>query len=225
MEIINLKTNTEHIQRVVDILISMGSPDYLLMVSGGRTPAQLYKHLSISFNYPFPKDIAFTDERWGEKKEHAYSNELAIQGTGFFGRARWEKSKIHSVLSEYPSNPRVEASGYGEELSSLFLNYHNRVVAIMTMGADGRTAGILPNSQAIEASQNVIAYTSDEHFRARITVTAKCIMESLHNIILLVNTEEKCAMFDRIMSRETDMNKFPILVYKSHPNVTAFCYK
>lgn len=224
MNIENLSSKTESIQRVTEILSSMENSDYLLMLSGGDSPVALYKHLSTSFGFPFPKHIAMVDERWGDKSLHENSNELIIKNSGLLGRMIWEKSEFHPILSANLSNPKVEASGYEKELLDLFSEYSGRVIAIMGMGVDGHTAGILPHSEGVESDHYFIAYEGTDKYGVRLTVTAACIIEHFSKSVLLLNTEEKCGLFNRIIDREEDMHEFPSLIYKSMADVDVFCY-
>lgn len=224
MKIVELDTPSEHIERVISMLSDIGSKEYLLMLSGGNSPKQLYNHMSFSFTYPFPMDVGMVDERWGEFSQHSRSNELIIKNTGLMGRIRWEQSNFHSILSPKPTYPDDEAASYELELLKLFDIYKDKVVAVLGMGVDGHIAGILPESPAVESEKNVAAYDSDDEFKQRITVTIKCIMESFSKIILLLDTEEKCGVFNKIMRFESSVNKHPVLSLKNLKDVTVFCY-
>ncbi len=224
MNVVNLSSRSEHIQRVIDIINSYEDENYLLMLSGGKSPKELYNHLSFSFNYPFPKDIAMVDERWGNYSQHQNSNELIIKNCGLLGRTRWAKSNFHPVLGMKPINPKVEAGGYESELINLFEVYEKKVFAILGMGLDGHIAGILPNSAGVESDKIFIAYESHDEYQHRLTVTLKCLIENFSRSVLLVNGDEKCGVFNRIMQFEKDVSKFPVLMLKNLPNVEVFCY-
>ncbi len=224
MKVVELSTPSEHIEKIMNILSDMGGKEYLLLLSGGMAPKQLYNHLSFSFTFPFPMDIGMVDEKWGEVSQHSTSNELMIKNTGLMGRIRWEQSNFHPILSPKPTYPKVEAGGYELELLRLFDIYQGKTAAILSMDLDGSIAGILPGSPAVESEKYVIAYDSNDEYKQRITVTIKCVMESFAKIILLVDTEEKCGVFNKIMKFESNIGQYPVLALKHLKEATVFCY-
>jgi 6-phosphogluconolactonase/glucosamine-6-phosphate isomerase/deaminase len=225
MKTVELSTPSEHIEKVINVLAGMGGKDYLLLLSGGLPVKQLYNHLSFSFTYPFPADVGLTDELWGEFSQHSDSNELMVKNTGLMGRMRWEKSNFHPILSPKPTYPKVEAGGYELELLKLFEAYKNKVVAVLSMGLDGSIAGMVPGSEtAVDSEKFVVSYDSREENKTRITVTAKCLMERIGKVILLVDTEEKCGVLNKLFKFENDNREFPVLTLKHMKDVTAFCY-
>jgi 6-phosphogluconolactonase/glucosamine-6-phosphate isomerase/deaminase len=224
MNVHELNNSSEHIQKTIEILSEQEDEGYLLLLSGGKTPVELYNHMSFSFNYPFPKDICLVDERWGNYTQHQHSNELVIKNTGLMGRIRWAKSNFHPVLGVKPTNPRVEADAYEKELLQLFELYQGRVLAILGMGLDGHIAGILPESEPIETNRFFVAYESGDEYKHRLTITYNCMVEYISRLIVLVNGDEKCGIFNRIMNFEKDAREFPVLILKNLPNVDVFCY-
>jgi len=221
---VELSTPSEHVEQVINILSDMGSKEYLLMLSGEMAIKQLYNHMSFSFVYPFPLDVALTDERWGEFSQHSDSVELMVKNTGLMGRIRWEKSNFHPILSPKPTYPKVEAGGYELELLKLFEACEGKIVSVLSMNVDGSIAGILPECEAVDSEKYVVAYDSDDQYKQRITVTEKCMMENFSKVILLVDSDEKCGVFNKVMKFETDVGKFPVLILKHLKDVIAFCY-
>jgi 6-phosphogluconolactonase/glucosamine-6-phosphate isomerase/deaminase len=194
------------------------------MLSGGKPMVELYNHLSFSFNYPFPKDVGLVDELWGNYSQHENSNELVIKNTGLMGRIKWAKSNFHPILSPKPSDPFVEANAYQKELLQLFELYEERVLAILNMGLDGRIAGILPDSPPADSDKTFIAYESGDKYQYRLTTTYSSLVEHFSKVILLVDGDEKCGVFNRIVQFESDARKFPVLFLKNLSNVDVFCY-
>lgn len=224
MKITELKTPSEHVGKVINILSGMGNKEYFLLLSGGNSPKQLYNHMSFSFSYHFPIDVGMVDERWGESSKHSDSNELMIKNSGLMGRMKWEQSNFHPILSPKPLYPQEEANAYELELLKLFEIYQGRTVAILGMGVDGHIAGVLPHSPAIDSDKYVLAYDSDDQYKKRITMTIKCIMERLSKIVLLLDTEEKCGVFQKAMKMESDIHKYPVTALKNLKDVHVFCY-
>ena len=223
MKTIELKSPLEHIQKSIDLLDRVTNKEYLLMLGGGEPLKGLYNKMSFSFNYPFPADVAMTDEIWGEYSQHSESNELMIKNTGFLGRVRWERANFYPMLSPKPIDPNMDAAGYELELLKLFEKYYENMAVILNMDLEGGVVGIMPNSEAVDSEKLILAYKGSDN-KQRVTVSIKCVMEKFSNIILLVDTDEKCGKFSKIFKHETDVRKYPILVLKNMKDVTAFCY-
>lgn len=224
MKINEYKTREEFYQAVLNIFSEQPDETYLLMLSGGESPAKIYNQLSFKFDYPFPKDIALVDERWGNFSQHQNSNELYLKNSGLLGRIKWANSNFHPVINVKPTNPDLEASSYEEELRELFELYENRVLAILNMDLDGSIAGILPESEPIESEKYFIAYESGDEFKYRLTVTIKCLLEYFSKVILIVDGEEKWGMFNKIIDFESDARKYPVLMLKNLSQVEVMCF-
>lgn len=224
MNINELSTPSEHVKKTLDVLSQQQDENYILMLSGGKSPAELYNHMSFSFDYPFPKHVGLTDEIWGNYNQHQHSNELLIKNTGLMGRIRWSKSEFHPVLGSKPANPEKEADSYERKLKELFEFHEKRVVVILSMGLDGSIAGVLPYSEPVNSDKYFISYESGDESKFRLTCTLNCMLEYFSRIILLVNGEEKCGVFNKITQFEEDTEKFPVLMLKNLSNVEAFCY-
>ena len=220
MEIIKLSNLAEQTQNVISILNRFNKESYLLLLSGGHSPNGLYKYLSHSFNYTFPSDVALTDERWQRQKYHENSNELMIKNTGFLGRVEWEKANWHPILTE-KTTPTEEATGYSSEIGTLFQKYGKNVVAILGMSTDGHIVGVLPDTEGVTSAENVIYYASDDEYEDRITTTLSCVKNSFSTIILLLDNKGKLETFESIMSQQSAVAKYPILLLKELPDVTV----
>ncbi len=225
MNIFDLNSKLEANQRVIEALNAIGTKDYLLMLSGGNSLTDLYKHISTSFNFPFPKHVAMVDEVWGASNQHRDSHELLLKDSGIIGRVMWEKSEFHSILSANLSNPKVEASGYESELLELMQLYAGKVVSIMSMGEDGSTAGIFPHTEPVVSNKYFIAYEHAEHQKIRLTATVQCIGQYFSKNFVILNTEAKSGLMHRLNDFESDFNEYPALVYKGNEESSIFCYK
>ncbi len=117
----------------------------------------------------------------------------------------------------------MDAAGYELELLKLFEKYYENMAVILNMDLEGGVVGIMPNSEAVDSEKLILAYKGSDN-KQRVTVSIKCVMEKFSNIILLVDTDEKCGKFSKIFKHETDVRKYPILVLKNMKDVTAFCY-
>ncbi len=212
------------ISDVIDYLKSLPDKDYLLLLSGGSSPYDLYTAIARDVDCPLPKDIALTDERWSLGTFHEHSNARMILDTGLLGRLEFEKAVWHPILTGL-KDPKQEATRYNEELGKLVQKYNGKVIAIMAVSADGHTAGILPESKAIDSKDNVVYfedYGQPQDYKDRITVTAHFIETYLSKVILLLSSEDRMKMFYKISS-ENDNVKYTSLIYKSMKNVDIVC--
>ena len=222
MQQLNLNSQAEVFQGVVSELISFGTDDYALVLSGSPELEPLYKHLSTAFGFSFPRHIFMFEELWGEKSQHENSYEKMLRRSGLIGRCRWEKSEFHPVLSANPSNPKVEASGYERELLDILPEFNGKTVLITGMRNDGSFGGILPESEAVESDKSYITYETTSG--VLMSATATFMLDNISKALVLVDTAEKCGTFQRISEMEKDVREFPILLFKNIPDVTALCH-
>ena len=109
-------------------------------------------------------------------------------------------------------------------MKALFEVFRGRIVAVLGMNLEGHIAGIRSNSEAMNSEKHVISYEISDEYKYRITVTAKTILENFSKVILIINSDEKCGVFDRIMNFETDVNEYPVLLLKNVENVNVYCF-
>jgi 6-phosphogluconolactonase/glucosamine-6-phosphate isomerase/deaminase len=224
MNRIELHTQNELNSKVTELLKEFEGRGYILFLSGGDSSFDLYKYLSRSTDYPFPAAVAQVDERMDGVTSHPKSNYLMHHKSGVINRA----VKEHGSASNYyhmnkEQGIELDLQNYEKTLNDLFANYKNSV-AIMGMGMDGHTAGILPESLAVMDSQHLVeAYHTEDEFKLRMTITPKCIKENISKVILLLVGEEKIRRFDRIWGEENDVYNYPVLVYKDIKDLNVLC--
>jgi 6-phosphogluconolactonase len=224
MKRFDLHTQEEVNKTVVELLREYGGRGYILFLSGGDSPKDLYKHLSRSKEYPFPASIAQVDERMNGITTHPDSNYLLIKKTGFINRVIREHGG-HGNFYHMNKEKGIEMDlgTYEITLNDLLSKYENSI-AIMGMGMDGHTAGILPESLAVMNSKNLVeAYHSNDEYKLRMTITPKCIKEKITKVVLLLVGEEKIKEFDRIWEQENDVYNYPVLVYKDIKDLNVVC--
>lgn len=213
MKLQAFKNLSDQSNAAMDILGEYKNSDYLMLLSGNDAPLDLYSNLSKSFSFNFPKDMCLTDEKWGDKY-HSNSNESLIRNTGLLGRVNWVKSNFYPVIENPNLGYEQEATNYNNKLEILFSSYYKNNVAIVGMGLDGHTCGVLPYTIGVGSTNFVVGYESYDQYKHRITITLDCIRNNFDKVILLLNSAHKLFLFNKIFSNETDINKFPVLVYK-----------
>lgn len=121
-----------------DVLYHLIDKETLLLLSGGKTPKELYRRFTDEKKL-LPGSVALIDERYG-KKFHDNSNEKMIWETGLLEYLKEENIPVYLPLQD--DITRLEAAeSYDKTLRELFLLYWNKI-GILGIGSDGHTAGI-----------------------------------------------------------------------------------
>ena len=92
-------------------------------------------------------------------------------------------------------------------------------IGLFGIGKDGHTAGILPNSVAIECKDLVCGY--DTLVFSRITITPNAIKQ-LDEAVVFAQGEEKWSVLENLINENIDIMKQPTQVLKKVPLLTIF---
>lgn len=196
--------------------------NYLLLLSGGQSPFELYKNLSVSYDYPFPKDIFLVDERTDFTIHQIGSNYKMINDSGLFERATKEYFGEKDFFADFDEEGNWDQGGYSQKLMNLVEKYDSRVISMMSMGVNGHVAGILPYTDAVNSKENVVMYVSED-VGSRITITPEFILNKIGSVLLLLIGDEKISKFGQIWENETDINQYPVLIFKDHEDFSVLC--
>lgn len=182
------------------------------MVSGGSTPAPLYKALA---QQPLPWQqikVALVDERW-VGLESASSNQAFIQN-----------SLLQHNASDATFIPMKTAAATAKEGLQETTGQYDRLaqpwdVTILGMGGDGHTASIFPDcggiEQALDAQSEQLLSAIMAHRSKvtgdnleRITLSLAGLLKS-RELILLITGDEKLNVYRQALE-QTDPRKTPI---------------
>ena len=154
--------------------------------------------------------VTLTDERYGEFG-HSDSNWQQLIGKGF----SLPSAKLVPVLAGENEAMTVEKFNtiLEEELAK-----DSYKLGLFGIGLDGHTAGILPESPALN-STDFACYYASEKFK-RITITEK-VIERLDEGVVVTKGEEKLKVLE-IMASEIDKNIQPAQMLKKIPLLTIF---
>lgn len=204
--IVKVTNSHEGLQLVKKILLTIVDMHTLLLLSGGRTPKELYVSLASENNF-HPGAVGMVDERYG-KSMHANSNELMLEQSGLLNLLKKESVTFYPMLdlnqAENDSNRKFLADNYDQMLRSLFTVY-SKSVAILGIGLDGHTAGI-PASPIVwkegfrERSKHAVVSEFDDHggfYGERITMTFLGL-SMLDLLLVLVFGDDKKEALEKV---------------------------
>ena len=180
-----------------------------LLVSGGSTPKELYRKLSL-YDIAWDKiEIGLVDERFVPVSEET-SNEKMIREKLLINYA--EKASFTGMI--YFSNDIFKNI---EEVEKNYYKFQdNATVTVLGMGTDGHTASLFPDNNASEDdlkdknSSIVLNTLSPSEPRRRISCSKRTILNS-KNIYLMMVGEPKMAVYN-----QAHLMKLPISYFLSN---------
>ncbi len=214
---ITLKTTTK-IEEVADFIVASilsqlnQGKRVLFFVTGGSSIAvgvkvsELLKGNSVQ-----NLTIMLTDERYGEIN-HSNSNFFQLSEKGF----NLSQAKIIPILIN--ENINVTTQKFNENLTKE-LNLANYKIGLFGVGADGHTAGILPESVAVDCQDFASNYNTP--LFSRITITPKTI-EKFNEAVVFMQGEEKWPVIKDLLNEDINILKQPAQVLKKVPLLTIF---
>lgn len=183
-----------------------------LFLSGGSTPKLLYTLIAKKGRLSFGA-VAMVDERLG-KKMHKNSNEKMIGETGLLLYLEEKKIPFYPILRLRPKGVASDiARNYNKEIKHLLKHFSKRI-AIMGVGEDGHTAGLLARTQNLELkTQNYVMVIGDfpGEFRERITLTFKALSKMDLLIVLVFGSAKENALAS--MFEEGSLEEIPARFY------------
>jgi 6-phosphogluconolactonase len=171
-----------------------------LLLSGGSTPAPLYRRLSQAALDWQRVHVALVDERWVEPTSEA-SNERLLRETLLTNAAA---DACFTGMKNDASSPFDGAEECNRLYDSLPLPH---TLCLLGMGADGHTASLFPGAQGLEEALGSerhcapilarrSAVTGD--LLERMTLTPWSILQS-RRLLLLITGEEKLQVLEQAL--------------------------
>ena len=154
--------------------------------------------------------ISLIDERHGPAG-HADSNWKQLQDAGF----SVADARLIPVLdgSDLPSTAEHFSATVADLLQADYK------IAILGIGPDGHTAGILPGTEAVTAKGLVVGYKTDQHNRVTMTVQA---LEQLNEAVVYAMGEAKKPTLQQLRDQDVPLDQQPAQLLKHITNVTIF---
>ncbi len=183
----------------------------LFFMAGGSSISVAVKVAELLREHPHQNlTITLTDERYGPS-DHFNSNYFQLLEKGF----NLPEAKLIPVLIDDDRNITTEKFIKILEEELKLADYR---IGLFGIGVDGHTAGILPNSLAIQCQDLVCSY--DTPVFSRITITPK-VIEKLDEAIVWAQGEEKWEVLKNL-EKNIDINLEPAQILKKVPLLTIF---
>lgn len=154
--------------------------------------------------------VTLTDERYGPI-DHFNSNYFQLTEKGF----NLSQAKIITILIDEDRNITTEK--FNAKLKEEFKTADFKI-GLFGVGVDGHTAGILPESKAVDSQELIYSY--DTSTFSRITITPKAI-EKLDEAIIWAQGEDKWKIIEDL-SKDVSVIRQPAQILKKVPLLTIF---
>lgn len=186
-----------------------GTGQISLVLSGGRTPAQLYRFLAgqAGVEVPWARVAVFWgDERCVPREDERSNYHLAL-ASGLLTRCF---SGIHRILGELP--PEEAADVYEAELKNLLPGdpFPRFDLVLLGLGEDGHLASLFPSSIESHGEERWVAATEEYMGLRRVTLTLP-VLASARRLLFLVSGQEKARALGLTLScsSATDAHRPP----------------
>jgi 6-phosphogluconolactonase len=186
---------------------------FLVAISGGSTPIEMYKQLSQATqrqSIPWRHTHVFWCDERLVPPDHPESN-YHLANHLFLSKCNIPATNIHRIQGELPATQA--AATYQQTLlafSSGTGDVHFDLV-VLGLGADGHTAALFPGP-ITPAEQNQSVLITQAHYQdrpaERISLTP-LILNAAHQILFLVTGKEKAHAVANVLHGEIDLEKWP----------------
>lgn len=156
-------------------------------LSGGKSPAPVYQHLSRSPSLPWSRvEIYFADER-AVPPASPESNYRLVNET-LVARLTGGVAAVHRMAAE--RSDRVRAAEEYESALPARLD-----LLVLGMGEDGHTASLFPHDQAVnEHRRRVLAVEGPHSPHGRLTITPPVIHSARRTLMLVTGANKAAAV-------------------------------
>ena len=185
---------------------------FLVALSGGGTPAHLYRLLATApyrDRVKWDKSFIF----WGDERcvppddngsNYLQANEILLS------RVPIPSKNILRIKGEL--SPQKASDAYAQTLREFAdpgLDWPRFDLVLLGMGADGHTASLFPGSQ-VEATSPTLAVTADYQDRPakRVTLTP-LVINNARKVLFLVSGESKAVTLSRVLSDRSNQELYP----------------
>jgi 6-phosphogluconolactonase/glucosamine-6-phosphate isomerase/deaminase len=155
--------------------------------------------------------ITMTDERYGPVG-HPDENWQQILNSGFSAKGA---TMYRPLTGADRSNTTSDLEGW----LKVRIDKPSYIIGIFGIGEDGHTAGIKPNSPAVNSTDLVASFTGDDF--ERITITFNMIKQ-IDEAVVQASGESKKPIIKSLLENVLPLNKQPAQILKTIPHVTFY---
>jgi 6-phosphogluconolactonase len=183
---------------------------FVVALSGGSTPAALYRHLAADFHNQVDWSkvfVAWSDERFVPHDDPASNYQLAREA--LLNHVPIPREQTFPMPTEALS-PDHAAAAYAATLDELFTGGWPRFdLLLLGMGPDGHTASLFPYSASLhETARLVVASLAPTQPQQRLTLTFPALNQAQHALVL-VSGPEKAEALHTALQPDTSLDQCP----------------
>lgn len=168
---------------------------FVLAVSGGRTPWQMFRALARE-KVPWQgTHVVQVDERVAPLR-HADRN-LTVLRENLLALVQVRAEQVHAMAVE-SMDLDAAAANYGQELSEIAGSPPVLDLVHLGLGPDGHTASLVPGDPVLDVADADVALTGVYQGRRRMTMTYPILNRSRH-VLWVVTGGEKAHMLARLL--------------------------
>ena len=200
--------------------------EFSIALAGGTTPKKLFQTLAkppFSTSMPWGKTrIFFGDERSVGPTD--IDSNYAMANKYLFSQISIDPLRVHRIQGEL--EPEDAAEAYNHVLGAFLpLNSQNQPVfdlVLLGLGDDGHVASLFPGTDILNVTDKRAAAVwveSKDTWRISITLP---VINSAHNVWLLVTGESKCDIVDQIFKYPSVSKPLPVEMLTSGTGLTWY---
>ncbi len=196
----------DYIGRIlIENLSTKGEGQYLsLALSGGSTPEQIFKYLSIHYkelvNWNKIK-FFWVDERCVPPGDKESNYKMTCES--LFENLNISKDNIYRIYGE--ADPKSESKRYSNILSKNVApenNFPRFDVVLLGLGEDGHTASIFPDKlDLFETQEFCMVAVHPESGQKRITLTGK-VINNAKNVLFIITGNNKAKIAAEVIEKK-----------------------
>tara|TARA_Y100000590_G_scaffold169955_1_gene194532 strand:- start:5119 stop:5799 length:681 start_codon:yes stop_codon:yes gene_type:complete len=205
------------IRHFKDILLLNNKNRFTFVLTGGKSPINLYRKLAKEKGVPWSKiDFFISDERYVKTKSK-FSN-INMCKKNLLNKINIQKKQIFQI-STNNNSVKKDTRLYEKKIKKYFGN--KKVVfdfCLLGMGPDGHIGGLFRNN-IINKSKNNVSFLKRKDF-TRISLTLKCINNSKIISLWLPNSK-KIKIVKKILS--DNKLKYPVSFLRKKNSFLFYC--
>jgi 6-phosphogluconolactonase len=191
-----------------------GSGPISVALSGGSTPALLYRRLAEGYRDSIPWDrleVFFGDER-AVPPDHPDSN-YRLAFTTFLGKVAIPPERIHRMAGEEP-DLEAAARRYEEEVCRSVPAGPDGVPSFdliwLGIGEDGHTASLFPGTKALEEKKRLVAANEAPALKSRRLTFTLPLLNAAKVLQFIVAGKKKAPVVRRVLEAGKGAGSRPI---------------